>query len=237
MIGKPVVPLPAGCPWSDWAPATLKHCENNLCSWVTAPAYTWSNLSYVLVGLWLWRQASREGTKSLKFIGPIAVIVGIFSGLYHASFTYFFQIFDYASMYMYSGLLIVLNLRRLKVVSLDGQLPAYAAIVVLSALPFVFLKSFWGIALFGANIAAAIVTEIWALKKNRDARGEPIRYLHWWLNFGCFVVAYIFWILDYSGVWCDPDNHFIQGHAVWHVVVAFCFLFARNFYRQFQFLE
>ena len=54
-------PLPPGCPWSGWAPPNVQWCEENLCALVTAPANTWSNLAYIVVGLVMWAAARRLG--------------------------------------------------------------------------------------------------------------------------------------------------------------------------------
>jgi hypothetical protein len=42
-------------------------------------------------------------------------------------------------------------------------------------------------------------------------------------------VGLAIWLLDIHGPLCDPDNHLVTGHAVWHVLTAlavlcfFCF--------------
>ena len=51
---------------------------------------------------------------------------------------------------------------------------------------------------------------------------------------GTFLLAFGIWILDVKEIVCDAKNHFLQGHAVWHVLNAFCFYFLYRFYRQFQ---
>ena len=43
----------------------------------------------------------------------------------------------------------------------------------------------------------------------------------------------VFWIADYTGRFSDPDNHVLQGHAVWHLLTALCLLFLYSHYLQF----
>jgi signal transduction histidine kinase len=39
-------------------------------------------------------------------------------------------------------------------------------------------------------------------------------------------------LLDLTRAWCDPDDHLLQGHAVWHVVSAASLVFVfRHYYR------
>jgi hypothetical protein len=33
-------------------------------------------------------------------------------------------------------------------------------------------------------------------------------------------LAAIFLVLDITKTWCDPDNHYISGHGVWHLLSA-----------------
>ena len=112
-VGFAVPPLPQGCPWSGWMLPNLKWCEENLCAWVTAPANTWSNLAYIALGLLMWREARRMGSAPLRIFGPASIVVGVFSLVYHASYTFFFQFFDFIGMFVFCFVLIVLNWRRL----------------------------------------------------------------------------------------------------------------------------
>ncbi|MBN1413390.1 MAG: hypothetical protein JW969_21285, partial [Spirochaetales bacterium] len=49
-----------------------------------------------------------------------------------------------------------------------------------------------------------------------------------------FIISFVFWILDGFGLIFSPDNHFIQGHGLWHIINSFCFLFLYLFYKQFK---
>ena len=37
---------------------------------------------------------------------------------------------------------------------------------------------------------------------------------------GFFSVAFTFWLLDVKKILCWPDNHFLTGHAIWHLLAA-----------------
>ena len=44
-----------------------------------------------------------------------------------------------------------------------------------------------------------------------------------------FGTAFFVWNLDKLNIVCRPDNHFITGHAVWHVLTAVSiYFFAKN---------
>ena len=43
--------------------------------------------------------------------------------------------------------------------------------------------------------------------------------------------AAVFSALDVTRAWCDPADHWLQGHAVWHVLSAAALLALFHFYR------
>jgi hypothetical protein len=39
------------------------------------------------------------------------------------------------------------------------------------------------------------------------------------------------WVTDITGLLCDPDNHLITGHVIWHVLNKTCIWQLGAFYR------
>lgn len=221
-----VPPLPPGCPWSGWALPNLKWCEANLCAWITTPANTWSNLAYLAVAVPMRRAAGNRPL--LRPFAPAAVAVGISSFVYHASYTYFFQFFDFVGMFLFAGLPVTLNAVRLGWIGERTRPLAYAALVVAcSALvPVLFGTRFPIQGLVAILIVVTIGQELtlWLARRTPEARG-------WWLlSVGVLAVAATCSALDLSRVWCDPENHWLQGHAVWHVLSAVTLLLLFRFY-------
>ena len=72
------------------------------------------------------------------------------------------------------------------------------------------------------------------MQELRLARGGGARVDRrlWWLALACIVVAATFSGLDISGAMCDPDDHVLQGHAIWHVASATPLLAMFGYYRQ-----
>jgi hypothetical protein len=46
-------------------------------------------------------------------------------------------------------------------------------------------------------------------------------------------IATAAWWLDLTKRVCDPGNHFVDGHAVWHLLSALTFFLLYAFYAQF----
>jgi hypothetical protein len=219
----------AECPWSRFDPPTMKFCEENLCAWVTQPANAWSNLAYVLVGLYVWR-SRQGGAGAARLFGPLALAVGLTSFAYHASFTFVFQVADLGSMFLLSSLLVVLNLRRAGVTDTRRLVFVYIVINAVSLALLVALRKV-GILLFGLQLLAALVLEV-QLRRGGRARTERFRQdRDLALALGSFAVSYVFWALDFFRLACDPSQHVFQGHAAWHVINSSCFLLLSRYYR------
>jgi hypothetical protein len=215
------------CPWHGFAPATIEFCEEQLCSWVTQPSNTWSNLAFVFVGILIHRLAVRNGHQGLKLIGYSAVLLGFGSGMFHASSTFFFEVFDLLGMFLISGILLCFNLQRLTGLSNRLNTIIYVVITSLSlGMMFVWRPS--GIATFSLQLTIAMTLEL-LLHLRRD----EISYKYFLYMCGTFMVSMVIWSLDISKKLCDPQNHLLTGHAVWHLLNALAIYFIYKFYTQF----
>jgi hypothetical protein len=211
-------PLPPGCPWSGFTPPNLDWCEQELCAWIVNPADTRSNLLYVVLGVLMWREARRRQSPSLAPFGPASVAVGVFSFAYHASYTWMLQFFDFVGMFLFCFCVIALNARRLGWIQPRRQAEAtLCGVVLLSALvPLLFHR---GVPIQGLVLALVLVIiaqEAWLLR--RDGALPAHRY--WWAALALLAAAALFSALDVTRVWCDPGDHWLQGHALWHLLSA-----------------
>lgn len=214
-------------PWSKFIQAPMHFCEANSCGWIAWPADTWSNVGYVLVGIWILRIAKRESGNS--FFGWAAVLVGFLSAAFHGTGTQWGFILDVSSMFPFSVYFITANTKRLWPALFRDEVDAPLFFLITLALSVVLLR-LWPA--FGVNLFI-IHCFIWGIEELILGFKEP-----WWKGkykplaklVGCFVVAYSFWWLDTLGILCNPNNHILTGHSVWHLTNAFCFYFAYRFY-------
>jgi hypothetical protein len=217
---RDVVPLDAACAWGGWSPPDIKHCEDNLCGWIAAPADTWSNLAYLAAAWWLWR---RGDAVSRRF-AACALGLGATSFFFHASFTFAGQVLDYAAMFAYVLLLLSLNLGRLG--AADWR-RAYAAAFAFSLAALGLLKA----ARIGLqHLIVVQVVLVLATEAVLALRRPRARYGPWLAATGLMAAAAVFWALDYSRLLCDPANHLFQAHAVWHLLSAAAIPFVARFY-------
>lgn len=231
--------LDPSCPWGDlrsWGGLpNVKWCEETLCSWVAEPANTWSNVAFLIAAALLWQATRKDPERTLRFWAPATFWVGITSLIYHASVAFVTQVFDFWGMYFFFGLVLLLNLIRL------GMVPGnrlfvllWSSIFGLTALTVVVAKAGYPVqGIVAVLLGATLVTEVMATAK---AKREGGSVQHLWLAVGLafIVVAGGFSASDVSRRWCDPSSHWIQGHAIWHVLDAMGIVSAHVFYRQFR---
>ena len=90
------------------------------------------------------------------------------------------------------------------------------------------LATHWGFpiqGLVGFLILVLVVQEAILFFRNRAATYALLLAA---MGFG--LVAATASAMDLTRVWCDPENHFLQGHAIWHVFnSAAIYCYARFF--------
>ena len=223
-----VPPPPAGSPWSGWTLPDIKHCEANLSSWIAAPANTWSNLAYVIVGVWIWRRSAARAALSAGGLGPVSIAVGATSFVFHASYTFAGQIFDYAGMFLLLGWALARGLMRFGMLTEKRALRFWAGLVGASlAALFVFRALGWGIqtiVLVQALVLAAAEIRLLIVKRDAPSYGS------FWLMQLLLLAAYACWHLDHTDLACRPDDHRLQFHAIWHVLTAAAFVAGWKFH-------
>ena len=225
-------PLAPGCPWSGFTPPNVNWCEEELCSWIVNPADTWSNLAYVVLGLFMWHAARRAGRRDLRLFGPASIAVGVFSFAYHASYTWLLQFFDFVGMFLFCFIAIARNASRLGWIEPRHEGRFFAlGVAASSALVPVLFELGVAIQLSVALCVAVALGQEACLRRRavgaRFSRAYPIGLV-------LFATATLCSALDLSRVACDPSDHWLQGHAAWHVLSAFSLL---AFFRFYQALE
>lgn len=222
------------CPWSGWAPPNVDWCEEELCSWVVNPADSVSNLAYIGFGLLMIRQArGHKASDIVGLFGPASILVGLLSFAYHASHTYFFQFFDFVGMFGFCWAPITANALRLEWIRPGARLPFYAAgVAICSALvPIVSETPLPIQTLVALLIAVVLVQELSIARQQRTSSPATQRRL-FFLALGLLAAAGLASLADITRTWCQPTNHWIQGHAVWHVLSAAALYALFRFYQQ-----
>jgi hypothetical protein len=207
---------PVDCPYDAFDPATIAFCEARLCAWVAEPANAYSSLTKTLVGLAILVDARRRRTRDARaWIGVAALAQGPMGFALHATGTFVGEFLDVSGMFVLGGLLFTFALGRLRRWSGRNAI-AFFATMQLSFMALLALVRPIGIALFVVQLLGFAVAELCLAidgRRRADTQGALAMVGAMAVGFGC-------WLLDKGGVWCSPDNHLVNGHAVWHVLTS-----------------
>ena len=187
-------------------------------------------MAYIILGIFIILMARNEKYRLIKLFGPANIFLGCASFIYHASYTLFFQFFDHVGMLMVIFLpLTSIFIRTGWVKKTNDYFFILAGFIVLTI---AFPLAFW--------VHIPYQTIIFILTILVFILEVPIRYYYqiktgfryYWLAFIFQSTAIFFSMLDVKQIWCDPENHLIQGHAVWHVLSAIGLFFMFRFHQQ-----
>lgn len=210
-------------------------------------ANTWSNLSYILVGLYAialschdHRQSVtstsgyvvRTPVMSLTF-GVACCILGLASGLFHASLTRMGQQIDVAAMYMPLLTLCAVNLGRWMPASFKmGRrlfpcwIPLLILVAVCSVILFVFKWSMSSVVVLSSLIAMVGISIV--ADQFRTSRQLNIRWVL--LSFALLIAAVACRELDIARRFSSPQS-WLQGHAFWHLLTSLSLATIYVYYR------
>ena len=229
----------AQCPYDSYretyGPPNIKWCEARLCGHVEEPANTYSNIAYLLIALVIARRFRRSGPRSnyrLRELAAVVFMMGAFSLVYHATNNYVTQAFDFLGMFFYVGLLLSWNAGRLGFTkTVRAHTTLYAALVLgnIALLKLVPIFEIPIQSIIGWNTIFIFCSEAFLFFVRRD-RPHDGRYRWYLLGLALMTGAAICSYLDLNWIWCNPDDHFWQGHAVWHVLSALSIYPIARFY-------
>ncbi len=198
---------------------------------IKQPANTWSNLGFVVAGLWVVRRAGVDRKKAARpsnlvgrsvFLSTLYAALVVFLGpgsmAMHGSGTAWGATTDVLSMLLYIAFPVAYALARLLGGGVRGFVWLYAALagwlgvsLLSGTLPFS------GSTLYTWLVPAFAGLELW-LQLRKSAVAREARWLG--LAGGVFLVALVIWRLSHTGgVLCFPDS-LVQGHAIWHLLCA-----------------
>ncbi|MBT3586731.1 MAG: hypothetical protein HN509_17605 [Halobacteriovoraceae bacterium] len=228
-----IIPPEPHCPWYQAhtsAPPNIDWCEESLCSWIHEPANTWSNLAYLFVAIYLFKLL-RNSSSEFRWFSPAMFLMGLFSLIYHASYNFYTQFFDFLGMYIFTLHLFCLNIYRLRKKSnyplklYLGLISLFSAITVFG---YIYKIKFQVLIIIIAGMIILSEYFCWKIKTT------AINYQNYIISLFLIVIAATFSVLDISRTWCDPKNHWLQGHALWHLFSCLSLYFSFLFYRQFE---
>jgi len=201
---------------------SVRFCEDRICGWIAEPANAWSNLAFIVMGVFLLMRTRSDGRTPLYLAGVTSILVGLGSFAFHATGTFIGEFADLSAMFLIGSLMVTMEANRFAAMKM-WQLTAFYLGLSVGSMLLVLVFRKIGIVLFGVQIALVYVSNIlWKARKAKVVHRYAFRLG------ATFAVALGIWILDLTGVVCRPSNHVFTGHSAWHILTALCIYF---FYR------
>ncbi len=183
-----------------------------MCGWLQQPANTWSNIGYLIAALLILRSRQKVHEKSFFLWTTFGLFLG--SSFFHMSGTNVGKLLDVGVMLVLSMGICSLAIERYFRWERKKTLTFFGVGLFLSLL---FLAIFDVANIpFSFQIIVGAVLEFQMIREKRGKLDGNILSLAIFIEF----IAGIFLLLDITRTWCNPENHFINGHAVWHLVSA-----------------
>lgn len=223
----------AGCFWhharEQFGPPNIHWCEQSYCSIIEQPATTWSNMAIMAVGFFILWQQQKANKSEMKYFGAAVFLMGLFSFVYHAANNWPLQILDFVGMYLFTGIIITFNFKRLKSTSTNSMVSNFIIIFTLNMLLIPLFHYLLKIHIQYIVLVNALTIAIQEYFIRQENTNYSLRY--WKFTLGFIVIAQLFSLMDANRIYCNPSNLFIHGHALWHVVSAISAYFAYLFYQ------
>lgn len=212
------------CPWYEaqqtYGPPNVNWCEPTVCSYINEPANTWSHLPLILVGFWIWKKAKQS---QVAFYGICAALVGVFSCIYHATNNYLTQYFDFLGMFNVLSFALAWNCRRF----FWGRRLSFGSWYLLYLLLHSVVFTIFDIVdlpvqeIIMLSVVPFVTLDVAAGKLQSQLR----HYHYFWLGIAALLVGQAFAIIDIQRIYCEPENLFLHGHVMWHLLSSVSLLF------------
>lgn len=220
---------------------------------IKQPSNTWSNLGFLLVGLFCLVVGLRDyvpGRGDIAnclvrypmfsiLIGSSLIILFFGSFMFHASLNLFFQSLDRTGMYavlisfmsysVYRFIPLVKN-RKGELISTHHFIIGFCLVAL--TINFCFFWQFNPAYVVGILVVLMMGANImFAIKRARETRMLSILLF----SLLSFFAALSIWLLDFNHVVCSPSS-VLQGHALWHLLCAVSLFLIYLSYRAIPFL-
>jgi hypothetical protein len=150
-------------------------------------------------------------------------LVGVLSFAFHATNNFATQLLDFIGMYVLAFLLLSLNLQRIGWLRRERVGQAHVGLTVGCTLAIPVMRHVRIPYQLVVLVAVLVIVGTEVVLSRRADRRES--YRDFWLAVALMALAAAFSVVDVARVWCEPDNHWMQGHALWHVSSALALLF------------
>jgi hypothetical protein len=201
---------------------TVTYCEKAAAGIIKRPWYLISNLAFLISGIMIMKKGGFD--RLSKLFGFLAIAVGIFSGIYDATFTRTAQLADLSMMIIFVTVLIYLTMSDLYKLPKKPFIKMLAGIIGISIALMIMFGGVSGDIIFGVYVIALIGLEGIARHKEVHANYKPFG-----IAVALLTLGFGFWFLDISRIYCISFG-MLNGRAIFHYLTAISIYYVYSFY-------
>ncbi|MDA8793863.1 ceramidase [Bacteriovoracaceae bacterium] len=221
--------------WYGWRAGTcLPDCwceAPRFGSMIVEPVNFWTNISYVYFGFLILMRykkfANQDFLKNKDFVylySLALIFLGIGSGFWHMSLTFFGQWLDLFGMYLVVVFLLGHNALKLKWLNKKGFYLFYISVNLISGVLLYYIPEFRRY-LFAIFLVLTIGSTIYT----NQISMVKLNLKYFYFSLGSLAIAYFAWNLDHHKVICHPHG-WMNGHGIWHLLAGLsCYLIFKFF--------
>jgi len=196
-------------------------CEEATSQFIARPGYFVSNIPYILLGIYLLLIPKNQ---SAKLIGISSILVGTFSSIYDASYTFYANILDLMGMLILINILFYISLKNIiknnklliSILTINQILYLVLALVIQAR-----IGQIW----FAVNILFYIIIESIILIKKRNNLNSK----YFIIGLLTFLIGVAFWIPDGLHLYCFPSD-WLQGRGIFHYITTIAIYLIYRYY-------
>lgn len=210
----------------EYCPHEPCYCENRTTTSIVAqPANAWSTMAFVVVSLFIAFYSALKVSERIKFVELLlwsfsTAFLGPGSLVFHAYYTFWGEVLDACSMYIFLSVVIASEVnRRLSTYSVILYVLLTVILASITCSSEAWLQDGQKEWVFVALIALYIVISLLP-ERNYFSR-------RMWFFFGILVMiaaVLIWWFSRTNDSSLCISNAALTGHAIWHVLTAFVVL-------------
>lgn len=203
------------CPWSQYPTGHFPQCEAKLCEWIRQPSNAYSNIGFLIVGILLLALFLKKKSRHGFDFGIATIIVGLCSFGAHSTGILTFTFLDFAGIFFTFAVFAATNTIYDEKIKLKNTLLVALIYFIPPTLLMYFVTGTREI-IFATFVIGLLYWESLILKK--QGKGFLVKSMKKVLF--VFGLAVICLFLDATKIICNPDNHIVQMHALWHIFNA-----------------
>lgn len=197
-------------------------------SWIRQPADTWSNIAFIITGLYLLiRYRNQLNKRKILLAIPLSsILIGICSFIYHASYSDELLVLDDFGIWIFITIIVSFNLKKITKFNINKILNISFILVVIPLTIMIIFQGTLGTIMVTGFYFIALILELITAPHPKNI----FNYKYFYTTIILQIIALMFWILDKQKILCNPQNHIFQYHVLWHILNALAIFFIFKHY-------